>query len=106
MRILGLSHFSHDGSVCVIEDGEIKFASHTERFSKVKNDPFLSRAILKQALRHGKPDVIAYYEMNWLKRVRQFLSGNTNDAFSKGPHWYMKTIMPELKGISSSYPTH
>ena len=107
MRILGLSHYSHDASVCVIDDGVVTFATHSERYSKHKNDAFLSRELLKEALDGKKPDVIAYYELNWLKRIRQFFSKNYNDAMAKGPHWYLHQIMPELKGIPiKSYPHH
>jgi len=107
MRILGLSHFSHDASVCVIEDGVVTFATHSERYTKHKNDAFLTRELVIEALDGKKPDVIAYYELNWLKRVRQFLSGNYNDALAKGPHWYLHQIVPELKGIPiKSYPHH
>jgi len=42
MRILGINALNHDAAVCVIEDGEILFGAHSERYSKVKNDMYLN----------------------------------------------------------------
>ena len=62
MRILGLSFQFHDAAATVIEDGEILYASHSERYSKIKNDPFLNREMISQCLKFGKPDVIVLHE--------------------------------------------
>ena len=48
----------HDASVCVVEDGEILFAGHAERYSRQKNDAYLNKGLMKDALKHGLPDVI------------------------------------------------
>lgn len=50
MRLLGINETTHDAAVAVIEDGEILFAAHAERYSKVKNDWFNNSEILKEAL--------------------------------------------------------
>ena len=47
MRILGINALNHDAAVSVIEDGEIKFAAHSERYSRIKNDRFLNDEITK-----------------------------------------------------------
>ena len=60
MRILGISSMFHDAAVTVVEDGEILFAAHAERYSKEKNDPFLNDEMIQQALEFGKPDVIVF----------------------------------------------
>lgn len=41
MRIIGLSsdYVRHDTSICLVEDGEVVFASPEERFSGLKHDP-------------------------------------------------------------------
>lgn len=52
MRILGISSMFHDASVSVVEDGKILFAAHAERYSKVKNDRFLNRQLITDALKH------------------------------------------------------
>ena len=38
IRIIGISAFFHDSAVCLIEDGEIIYASQEERFSRIKHD--------------------------------------------------------------------
>ena len=39
MIIWGISANSHDAALTVYYDNEIVFASHSERFSRLKNDP-------------------------------------------------------------------
>ena len=50
MRILGLSFLFHDAAASVVEDGKILYASHSERYSKLKNDPFLNHEIIADCL--------------------------------------------------------
>ncbi len=38
IRIIGISAFFHDSAVCLIEDGEVIYASQEERFSRIKHD--------------------------------------------------------------------
>ena len=38
MRIMGINCLNHDAAISVIEDGEIIFAGHSERYSRKKND--------------------------------------------------------------------
>ena len=59
MNILGISAGFHDAGVSVIRDGKILFAGHAERYSKVKHDPNLNNGIMQEALRFGRPDLIA-----------------------------------------------
>ena len=41
---LGITAQSHDASAAVINDkGEILFAGHSERYSRIKNDPWLDK---------------------------------------------------------------
>lgn len=68
MLILGINETTHDASVSLIDDGEIIFAGHAERFSKQKNDWFLNDEILEYVAFYGKPNKIAYYENRWLKK--------------------------------------
>ena len=70
MKILGINETTHDASVTLIEDGNILFAAHAERFSKQKNDWFTNDALIDEALSYGEPDQIAYYENRWLKKLR------------------------------------
>ena len=76
MRILGLSFLFHDAAATVIEDGEILYASHSERYSKYKNDPFLNHEMIADCLKFGKPDVIVLHEKPWAKKLRNLYAGN------------------------------
>jgi carbamoyltransferase len=108
MIVLGISGaLNHDAAVSVIKDGEILFASHSERYSKIKNDPNLNADIIQEALSYGKPDVIAWYEKPVLKKIRQFTAGQFNLAFNTNelPSKYLKQF-PELKGIPIKYQSH
>lgn len=79
MIILGINETSHDASVSVVEDGEILFAGHAERYSKQKNDWYVNQELLKDAFSYGEPDAIAYYEKPLLKASRVFLKGGLGD---------------------------
>ena len=71
----GVSANSHDAALAVFDDDKILFASHTERFSGVKNDPHLNKSIIEYALRHGYPEEIQWYESPFLKSLRQLRAG-------------------------------
>lgn len=73
--ILGINETTHDASVTLIEDGNILFAGHSERFSKQKNDWFTNDELINHALSYGEPDRIAYYEHRWLKKARIVVRG-------------------------------
>lgn len=71
----GISANSHDAALAVFSDDDLVFASHSERFSGIKNDPNLNQAMLLHAERFGKPDLVCWYEKPWLKSLRQVYSG-------------------------------
>jgi carbamoyltransferase len=75
MLILGINEGAHDAAVTLIDGKNILFAAHAERYSKIKNDWYLNQEIIDEALSHGKPDIIAYYEKRWLKNTRLRLFG-------------------------------
>jgi len=102
MRILGISSMFHDAAVAVVEDGEILFAGHAERYSKVKNDPFLNQELIDQALSYGKPDLIVLHEKTWAKRLRNLLAGNWSAFREPSQEWWINKFYPELSDI----PTH
>ncbi len=82
MRILGINCLNHDAALSVIEDGNILFAAHSERYSRKKNDMHLNDEIFEEALSFGAPDKIAYYERPYIKKTRQIYSGQFSEAFS------------------------
>jgi len=93
MKVLGLSCGYHDAAVSYINDSEILFASHSERFSKHKHDAYIGNGILSQALQHGLPDLIAYYEKPWLKKTRLMYAAQWED-FKLSP-WTVKGALQQ-----------
>ena len=71
----GVAAGTHDGSIAVVKDNDILFASHTERYSRKKNDPHLDSQLLRRALRYGQPDVIYWYENPYKKALRKLWAG-------------------------------
>ena len=66
----GISALSHDAALAVIKERRLVFASHSERYSRVKNDKNLSWRLIKDALDYGTPNKILYYEKPLLKLTR------------------------------------
>ena len=81
MKILGISAGFHDAAISVIDNGDILFAGHAERYSKIKNDAHINDALVEDALNHGDPDLVAYYERPWIKKLQQLQSGQYHEAF-------------------------
>ena len=106
MRILGISSQFHDAAVCVVEDGEILFAGHSERYSRIKNDPFLNKEIIEAALAYGKPDVVVYHEKHWAKVLRNLTIGNFGFIREPSAKKWVKKFYPQLKGIPSKTYWH
>ena len=73
---LGISAGFHDAAVALIDSaGDIKFAGHSERYSKQKNDADLCGDLMMDALQYGLPETVAYYERPWMKQLRNFRAG-------------------------------
>ncbi len=96
MRILGINCLNHDAGIAVIEDGEILFAAHAERYSRKKNDKYLNDDIISEALGFGDPDKVVYYERPYLKKTRQIFAGQRSSAFSTEniPKNYLRKWFP------------
>jgi carbamoyltransferase len=108
MRVLGISGaLNHDASVSIVEDSEILFAGHAERYSKIKNDSYLNNELLHNAIMGKKPDVVAWYEKPVLKKMRQLKSGQYDLALSVSelPRAYLRKF-PELSGVRIEYQPH
>jgi carbamoyltransferase len=109
MKVLGISGaLNHDAAVSVVEDSEILYASHSERYSKIKNDSNLNNGIINDALSYGKPDVIAWYENPYLKKTRQFWAGQYGYAVDLNdlPRRYINQNFPQLKDVPIEYQSH
>jgi carbamoyltransferase len=75
MLIWGVNESAHDAALSVIDNGKLIFAAHSERYSKKKNDWYLNKKIISEAIQYGRPDKIAYYEKRALKMLRVFIMG-------------------------------
>ena len=90
MTILGISAGFHDAGATVINtSGKILFAGHSERYSKIKNDPNFCQGLLDDISIY-EPDVVAYYERPWAKQLRRLYSG-------EGIEWNKFTTQQILK---------
>lgn len=59
----GISANSHDAALAVFDNDQLLFASHSERFSGIKNDPDLDPRLVTYAKRlAGEPDLVCWYE--------------------------------------------
>ena len=99
MRILGLSFGFHDAGACMLDFKNIEFASHSERYSKVKNDPWINHDLIDAALENGKPDVIVLHEKAWAKRIRNLINGNFRALREPTQRQWIKKFYPQLKDI-------
>lgn len=71
----GISSNSHNAALAVFCNDSLVFASESERFSRIKNDPNIDDYLLFHALQYGHPDLICWYEKPWKKKLRQLRSG-------------------------------
>ena len=73
--ILGVSAGYHDAAVTLLDThGNIEFASSSERYSQIKNDPNICAELLHEIYGYDITQ-IAYYERPWVKQLRQWYSG-------------------------------
>jgi carbamoyltransferase len=81
---LGWSEGFHDAAVAVIDDkGNIKFATHAERFSNHKHDKHVGPSLKRYIESNYDITHKAFYEKPFLKRTRQLYAGQVKTAFSK-----------------------
>jgi carbamoyltransferase len=72
---LGISGGYHDAAATVINtSGDIVFAGHSERYSKIKNDAELCPELLSE-LCAWEYDTVAWYERPWMHNLQQLYSG-------------------------------
>jgi carbamoyltransferase len=70
----GINAINHDASLSVFNNNKCVFASHSERFSKIKNDYFLNQKLINYALKYGYPNDVIWSENPFLKKTRQLLT--------------------------------
>jgi carbamoyltransferase len=92
-NILGVSAGFHDAAVSLIDQqGNILFAAHSERYSKLKNDSGISPDLLRD-LPTNDIDAVAFYERPWMHNIQQWLSGQ-----KKYTAWTTRGMLNEYIG--------
>jgi carbamoyltransferase len=90
MNILGISAGFHDAAATVISpQGDILYASHSERYSKQKNDANICKEMMQDVWGYGI-DTVAYYERPLYKQMRQLYAG-------QGVEWNKLTVRSILE---------
>jgi carbamoyltransferase len=102
--IWGVVALNHDASITVVRGNEILFAGHSERYSRVKNDPHLNAALIEAAGNFGSPDEIVWFEKPYSKKVRQAFAGQWGEVISKSPQMYLNSL--GLDNIPVKYVRH
>ena len=93
----GISANSHDAALAVFTDEGLEFASHSERFSGLKNDAHLNFKLIDYAKQWGEPDEIIWYERPFRKTLRQLRAG-------QGWNYSENNIKRYLAGYGISAP--
>lgn len=74
-HILGVSAGFHDAAISLIDQqGNIIFAAHSERYSKLKNDAGISPDLLREISAHDI-GTVCFYERPWMHNIQQWRSG-------------------------------
>ncbi len=88
----GWTGLSHDASLAVFVNDRLEFASHSERFSQVKNERFVHAGLMHEALQYGVPEEIFFYETPWLKKTRQAYAGQYELIKKPSPDHFLNMV--------------
>jgi carbamoyltransferase len=102
--IWGICALNHDASITVMRGNEILFAGHAERYSRIKNDPFLNKELIAAAKRFGEPSELVWFEKPYVKKLRQAYAGQWGEVNSVTPLSYLKSA--DLSGFPIKYVSH
>ena len=112
MRILGINCMNHDAAMAVVDYssgiGEILWAAHSERYSKIKNDHYLNQRIVDEANTFGPFDKVVYYEKPLLKKTRQLYAGQWGTALSytEMPQWHLDHFNIKIDEYVKHHDSH
>ncbi len=112
MRILGINCMNHDAAMAVVDYssgiGEILWAAHAERYSKVKNDHYLNWHIVNEANKFGPFNKVVYYEKPLLKKTRQLYATQWSDALSytEMPQWHLDNFNIKIDEYVKHHDSH
>ena len=76
----GVNALNHDAAIAVLRNDQLIFWERSSTYSGIKGDDRIHDKLRYDAVSHGGPDVIAWYERPWLKKARQFYAGQYEDA--------------------------
>lgn len=85
VNVWGISGGGHDASITVINNNEIVWAAHSERYSKIKNDDRITEDLINAALVYGTPSALIWHEKPLLKLTREIWAGQWSDITLTGP---------------------
>ena len=112
MKILGINCMNHDAAMAVVDYssgiGEILWAAHSERYSKIKNDHYLNQKIVDEANTFGPFDKVVYYEKPLLKKTRQLYAGQWGTALSytEMPQWHLDHFNIKIDEYVKHHDSH
>jgi len=92
MTIWGISARSHDAAIAVYDykTNDIVYASHSERYSRIKNDKDLHPDQIARAFEYGEPSYVFFYENTTRKKQRQWQAGQYKLLLKQSPQHYLK----------------
>ena len=102
---------NHDAAMAVVDYssgiGEVLWAAHAERYSKVKNDHYLNKQIVDEARTFGW-DKVVYYEKPLLKKTRQFYATQYSVAFDSKemPQHHLKQFGIVIDAFVKHHDSH
>jgi carbamoyltransferase len=104
----GVSANSHNAALAVFSDDRLVFATETERWSGIKNDPHLNKKLNSYLFDQGLvPDKIVWYERPLLKSLRQVRAGQWNNLLENNIRSYVKkSIFPTSIEYVSHHKSH
>lgn len=73
--ILGINGQNHDASMALIDQTDILWAGHSERYSRIKNDKHLDIDMVKEMYEYGTPKLAVWFEKPLTKSLRRLYSG-------------------------------
>ena len=88
MNYIGINALNHEASVSVVRsDGEILFASMTERYSGKKNDTLLDQGLMQDLFDRYNPQKLFWYENPTASNLRKRITG---EKIKEHPKKYLK----------------
>jgi carbamoyltransferase len=108
MKILGINALNHDAAITLIEDNQILFAAHAERYSGIKNDSNLNKEMFEDMEQYGTPDKVVYFERPWVKKLRQLKAGQYKEVFSRKnlPQYHIDSVLGKGRYTIDEYVDH